>query len=53
MKRKGSEGKLTSAAKTLGAAGGKKGGPARARKLTSAERSAIAKLGGKAKNRSK
>ena len=33
----------------LGRLGGKKGGPARAKKLTSGERSAIAKKGGKAK----
>jgi len=33
----------------LGKLGGKKGGPARAKKLTSGERSAIAKKGGQAK----
>ena len=33
----------------LGHLGGKKGGPARAKKLTAGERSAIAKKGGKAK----
>lgn len=40
----------SSAAKTLGSKGGKKGGPARASKLTSQQRSAIASKGGKAKN---
>jgi len=42
-------GKLTKAAKTLGSAGGKKGGPARASALSKAERVAIAKQGGKAR----
>ena len=40
--------KLTSAAKALGHAGGVKGGPARAKKLTAEQRSEIAALGGKA-----
>lgn len=39
----------SSAAKSLGQRGGKKGGPARARKLTSQERSQIASKGGSAK----
>lgn len=38
--------KLTAAAKALGHAGGVKGGPARAKKLTAEQRSEIAKLGG-------
>ena len=37
------------AAAQLGSEGGKKGGPARAKKLTSVERSNIASEGGKAK----
>lgn len=40
---------LHNAAKELGAAGGRKGGPARARKLSSAERSRIASLAAKAR----
>lgn len=44
-------GKLTKAAKTLGAAGGKRGGPARAAKLSKSQRSAIARQGAKAKHR--
>ena len=39
----------TSAAKQLGSKGGKKGGPSRAKKLTSQQRSRIASEGGKAK----
>lgn len=39
---------LTEAARTLGSAGGKKGGPARARVLTKAQRTEIARKGGKA-----
>lgn len=39
----------SSAAKTLGKSGGLKGGPARAKKLSSIERSKIASEGGKAK----
>ena len=39
----------TNSARDLGKAGGKSGGPARAKKLTSQERSQIAKKGGKAK----
>jgi len=35
----------------LGKLGGKKGGPARAKKLSAAERSAIASKGAKAKNK--
>ena len=46
-----SAGGLTAAAKVLGAAGGKKGGPARARALSSGERKAIAAKGGKASAR--
>lgn len=38
--------KLHAAAKELGRAGGIKGGPARAKKLTAKERSEIARLGG-------
>jgi hypothetical protein len=41
--------KLTEAARTLGEAGGLKGGPARARALTKAARTAIARKGGKAR----
>lgn len=37
----------------LGGLGGKKGGPARARKLSPQHRSDIAKLGGKARSRQK
>lgn len=44
---------LTEAAKAMGAKGGKSGGPARARKLTRAQRIRIAKLGGDAKARRK
>jgi len=39
----------SNAAKQLGSRGGKKGGPARAKKLSSQERSQIASKGGKAK----
>ena len=39
---------LSDAARRLGAKGGKKGGPARAAKLSAGERSAIAAKGGKA-----
>jgi hypothetical protein len=46
-----SKGKLTQAAKTLGSAGGKRGGPARAAVLSKAQRSAIAKQGGKARHK--
>lgn len=42
---------LTEAARTLGARGGKKGGPARARALTQAQRTEIARKGGKALQR--
>lgn len=48
MKAPKKTGKSIDAAK-LGHLGGVKGGPARAKKLTSAERSAIAAKGGKAK----
>lgn len=44
---------LTQAAKTLGSKGGKRGGPARAKTLTSQQRSAIASKGGKAKSAKK
>lgn len=40
---------LTEAAKALGRKGGKIGGPARSKKLTKAQRSEIASMGGKAK----
>jgi hypothetical protein len=40
---------LARAAKILGEKGGKKGGPARAAALTKAQRSDIARMGGKAK----
>ncbi len=40
---------LTAAAKILGKKGGKRGGPARAEVLTAAQRSEIARLGGKAR----
>jgi len=43
----------TSAAAAYGRLGGKKGGPARASKLTSTERKAIAAKGGKAKEKKK
>ena len=39
--------------KKAGQAGGKKGGPNRAKKLTPAQRSAIAKQGGDAKQKKK
>ena len=38
-------------AKSIGSSGGKKGGPARALKLTAQQRSEIAKKGGIAKNK--
>ena len=44
---------LTAAAKILGSKGGKRGGPARAKALTAAERSAIAKKGGLASGKSR
>jgi hypothetical protein len=44
---------VTAAAKTLGARGGKVGGPARARALTAGKRSQIASLGGKAAKKKK
>ena len=47
------KGKLTQAAKTLGSAGGKKGGPARAASLSKSRRTAIAKQGGKARQAKK
>jgi len=40
----------TSQAKDLGSQGGKAGGPARAQKLTQAQRSEIARKGANAKN---
>ena len=49
-KDKSKSGKLTQAAKTLGSAGGKKGGPARAIALTPNQRKAIARKGAIAKN---
>lgn len=42
---------LSEAAKTLGSAGGKKGGPARAAKLSASDRKKIAAKGGKARSR--
>jgi hypothetical protein len=42
---------LTAAAKLMGAKGGKRGGPARARALTSEQRKKIAAAGGRAKAR--
>ena len=51
MPKKGSKG-LTAAAKALGSKGGKTGGPARARRLTKAQRVEIARQGGKARQRS-
>jgi hypothetical protein len=44
---------VSNAARVLGKRGGKKGGPARARQLTAAERKKIAAMGGKAKNEGK
>lgn len=43
----------SSAAKQLGSKGGKTGGPSRAKKLSSQQRSQIASKGGKAKARKK
>ena len=43
----------SSNAKSIGASGGKAGGPARAAKLTAAQRSDIAKKGGQAKSKKK
>ena len=40
---------LTAAAKALGTKGGKTGGPARAKVLTGAQRTEIARKGGKAR----
>jgi len=42
-------GNLSGAGRTLGKKGGKTGGPARAKSLSSKERSAIASKGGKAR----
>ncbi len=47
------KGELGEAAARLGAKGGKAGGPARARMLTAAEKTEIARLGGKARQRQK
>lgn len=47
-----SQGGIHHAAQVLGSVGGKKGGPARAKKLTSTQRKAIASKGGKARGRS-
>jgi hypothetical protein len=49
MGRRTKEGALAAAAKLLGAKGGKKGGPARARSLTKGQRESIARKGGEAK----
>lgn len=46
-----SSAEVHSAAKTLGARGGKKGGPARANVLSSGERSKIAAKGGRARHK--
>lgn len=43
------KGSLTQAAKLLGKRGGKRGGPARAAKLSPAERRRIALMGGRAR----
>ena len=43
--------KLTKYAKALGRRGGLKGGKARARKLSAGRRSAIARMGGRARKR--
>ena len=53
MAKKSPSGGLTAAAKALGKQGGKFGGPARAKALTAAERTMIAKQGGKARQRQK
>lgn len=53
MPRKKTESKLTGAAKTLGAAGGKVGGPARNRALSAQRRKEIAAQGGKARQAKK
>jgi len=45
---KPSKGRVTQAARVLGRLGGLRGGPARARALSAAERSAIARKGGNA-----
>lgn len=50
---KKTKGALGQAAATLGKKGGKFGGPARARALTAAERTEIARKGGKARQRQK
>jgi hypothetical protein len=47
------KGSLSEAAKTLGSAGGKKGGPARAKALSASQRSAIARKGAMATNKKK
>jgi hypothetical protein len=49
-KEKKAKGSLSEAAKVLGSAGGKKGGPARAKALSSTRRSTIARMGAKAKH---
>ena len=53
MAAKKSKSGLTEAARTLGKAGGKVGGPARARSLSKSKRVAIARQGGQAKARKK
>ncbi len=50
MPKRSKESNLANAARILGAKGGKAGGPARAQKLTKAQRSHIASMGAKAKN---
>jgi hypothetical protein len=51
MSRGSKETALANAARILGAKGGKKGGPARAKALTAKQREAIARKGGEAKAR--
>lgn len=53
MKSRDKHSALHHAAKILGEKGGKKGGPARARVLTAAQRTEIARKGGKALQRLK
>ncbi len=53
MPKQSSGGKVHQAAVVLGSRGGKKGGPARAKALSPAKRTAIAKQGGKARQKQK
>jgi len=50
---KKTKGRLSEAARTLGKAGGQTGGPARAKALSQAERTTIARKGGKARQAKK